>query len=70
MVLNLFERKRKIMTVEEKIKTDDNWKELIKNMVDKCDNLNEFQKEIMKFCLEMQNEENKKKIINQENKNN
>ena len=61
MVLNLFERKRKIMTVEEKIKTDDNWKELIKNMVDKCDNLNEFQKEIMKFCLEMQNEENKNK---------
>ncbi len=57
------------MTVEEKIKTDDNWKELIKHMVDKCDNLNEFQKEIMKFCLEMQHEENKKKIINQENKN-
>ncbi len=58
------------MTAEEKIKVDDNWKELVKNMVDKCDNLNDFQKEVMKFCLEMQHEENKKKIINQENKNN
>lgn len=57
------------MTVEEKIKADDNWKELIKNMVDKCDNLNEFQKEIMKFCLEMQHKENKKEIINQEKNN-
>ena len=46
------------MTAEEKIKVDDNWKELVKNMVDKCDNLNDFQKEIMKFCLEMQHEEN------------
>lgn len=56
------------MTIDEKIKVDADWKELSKNIVDKRNNLNDFQKEIMKFCLEMQHEENKKRLlVNKEN---
>lgn len=51
------------MNANDKINVDNNWKEVVKGMVDKCNNLNDFQKELIKFCLEMQHEDNKKQIL-------
>ncbi len=51
------------MTIEEKIKVDNNWKELAKEMTDKCIVLNDIQKRILKFCLEMYHERIKRKLV-------
>ena len=46
-----------------KIKVEDNWKELSKNLVDQCNNYNDFQKAILKCFLESYYEGRKNTII-------
>ena len=52
------------MKVEEKLNIDANWKELIKTMIDNCNNYNDFQKEFLKLLLELYYEGRKNTIIN------
>ena len=51
------------MTTQDKIKVEDNWKELSKNLVDQCNNYNDFQKAILKCFLESYYEGRKNTII-------
>ena len=51
------------MTVENEINIDNCWKEIIKTMIDKSNNINDFTKEFLKLATELQHEENKNRII-------
>ena len=51
------------MTLEEAIKNDNNWKELLKKLVDKCNNYNDYQKEFLKVLLDMYYEGRKNTLI-------
>lgn len=51
------------MTVEQAIDIDNNWKELIKKMIDNCRNFNDFTKELLKLSAELQHEQNKSAIL-------
>ena len=51
------------MTTEEKINFDKSCKELASNMVDNVDNYNQVQKDILKFLLEIYQENRKSSII-------
>ena len=51
------------MTTENMIKVQDNWKEFLKNLVDQCNNYNDFQKAILKYLLESYYEGVKNTII-------
>lgn len=51
------------MTVEQAINIDNNWKELIKKMIDNCRNFNDFTKELLKLSVELQHEQNKSAIL-------
>lgn len=51
------------MTLEEAIKNDNNWKEFLKKLVDKCNNYNDYQKEFLKVLLDMYYEGRKNTLI-------
>ena len=54
------------MTLEEAIKNDNNWKEFLKKLVDKCNNYNDYQKEFLKVLLDMYYEGRKNTLIQNE----
>ena len=51
------------MTLEEAIKNDNNWKEFLKKLVDKCNNYNDYQKEFLKVLLDMYYDGRKNTLI-------
>ncbi len=51
------------MTLEEAIKNDNDWKEFLKKLVDKCNNYNDYQKEFLKVLLDMYYEGRKNTLI-------
>lgn len=51
------------MTLEEEINKDNCWKELVKKMIEKNNNFNDFTKELLKFAADIKHEENKNRII-------
>ena len=51
------------MTLEEAIKNDNNWKEFLKKLVDKCNNYNDYQKKFLKVLLDMYYEGRKNTLI-------
>lgn len=54
------------MKIKEKLKIENNWKKVAKEIVDKSNNYNEYQKEVFKFILEMFYSDRKKSIIKNE----
>lgn len=51
------------MNTHEKINRDNNWKEMAKKIVEDNNCYYDYEKEILKFLLEMYHEHNKSKII-------
>lgn len=51
------------MNTHEKINRDNNWKEMAKKIVEDNNYYYDYEKEILKFLLEMYHEHNKSKII-------
>lgn len=52
------------MTVEQAIKIDNNWKELVNKVIDENNNFDDFTKDLMKLVTELKHEYNKSTIIN------
>lgn len=50
------------MDIKTKIEIDNNWKELVKKIVDESNDFNDFQKEILKLLCDIKHENNKIKI--------
>lgn len=49
--------------IEDAINKDKGWKTIAKEIVDRNDNYDEYEKEVIKFILDMYHEHNKSKII-------
>lgn len=54
------------MNVQEKIDIDNNWKIFAKKLVENNNNYNDYEKEVLKFILDMYHEYNKSVIIKNE----
>ena len=51
------------MDTQEKIERDNTWKEIAKKIVEDNENYNDYEKEMLKFILDMYHEHNKSVII-------
>lgn len=51
------------MQTQEKIERDNVWKEIAKKIVEDNENYNDYEKEMLKFILDMYHEHNKSVII-------
>lgn len=51
---------------QNQILINNNWKELYKNLVDKCNNISDYQKEMLKFILEIYYNNKNNSIIKNE----
>ena len=54
------------MNTQEKISIDNNWKTIAKKIIEMNYNYNDYEKEVLKFLLDMYHEYNKSVIIKNE----
>ena len=54
------------MNTQEKISIDNNWKTIAKKIIEMNCNYNDYEKEVLKFLLDMYHEYNKSVIIKNE----